>query len=80
VLPSSVPFHRGQPPGRRPAGPTGAGDRCVFHQAAQAGVRASWEEFAEYTSLNILGTQQLLEAAKPRALQVRLCLILLGLR
>ena len=46
------------------------GIECIFHQAAQAGVRASWgKEFAEYTSLNILGTQQLLEAAKPRALR-----------
>jgi UDP-glucose 4-epimerase len=42
---------------------------CVFHQAAQAGVRASWgREFADYTSLNILGTQQLLEAAKSHPL------------
>jgi UDP-glucose 4-epimerase len=42
----------------------------VFHQAAQAGVRASWgKEFAEYTSLNILSTQQLLEAAKLGALR-----------
>jgi nucleoside-diphosphate-sugar epimerase len=41
------------------------GIECIFHQAAQAGVRASWgKEFADYTSLNILGTQQLLEAAK----------------
>jgi nucleoside-diphosphate-sugar epimerase len=41
------------------------GIECIFHQAAQAGVRASWgKEFADYTSLNILGTQQLLEATK----------------
>jgi nucleoside-diphosphate-sugar epimerase len=46
------------------------GIECVFHQAAQAGVRASWgKEFSEYTSLNILGTQRLLEAAKPLALR-----------
>jgi UDP-glucose 4-epimerase len=46
------------------------GIECIFHQAAQAGVRASWgKEFAEYTSLNILGTQQLLEAAKACALR-----------
>jgi UDP-glucose 4-epimerase len=37
----------------------------IFHQAAQAGVRASWgREFADYTTLNILATQHLLEAAK----------------
>lgn len=37
----------------------------VFHQAAQAGVRSSWgKEFEIYTSLNILATQQLLEACK----------------
>jgi len=37
----------------------------VFHQAAQAGVRASWgESFAIYTDLNILATQKLLEAAR----------------
>lgn len=37
----------------------------VFHQAAQAGVRASWgEEFSIYSSSNILATQQLLEAAR----------------
>jgi nucleoside-diphosphate-sugar epimerase len=46
------------------------GIECVFHQAAQAGVRASWgKEFADYTSLNILGTQQLLEAAKSHPLR-----------
>ncbi len=37
----------------------------VFHQAAQAGVRASWgDSFAIYTANNILATQRLLEAAK----------------
>ncbi len=37
----------------------------VFHQAAQAGVRASWgQSFAVYTDLNILTTQKLLEAAR----------------
>ncbi len=36
----------------------------VFHQAAQAGVRASWgREFAHYADFNVLATQQLLEAA-----------------
>jgi UDP-glucose 4-epimerase len=34
----------------------------VFHQAAQAGVRASWgAEFAAYTHHNVLATQRLLE-------------------
>lgn len=43
----------------------GQGVAYVFHQAAQAGVRASWgKEFADYTALNILATQRLLEAAK----------------
>ncbi|MHB1294782.1 MAG: NAD-dependent epimerase/dehydratase family protein [Anaerolineae bacterium] len=37
----------------------------VLHQAAQAGVRASWgASFAVYTDLNILNTQKLLEAAR----------------
>ncbi len=36
----------------------------VFHQAAQAGVRASWgQEFLRYMSCNVLVTQRLLEAA-----------------
>ncbi len=35
----------------------------VFHQAAQAGVRASWgNEFALYTDCNVLATQRLLDA------------------
>ncbi len=34
----------------------------VFHQAAQAGVRASWgKDFAAYVHHNVLGTQRLLE-------------------
>jgi UDP-glucose 4-epimerase len=34
----------------------------VFHQAAQAGVRASWgSEFATYTDCNVLATQRVLE-------------------
>ncbi len=42
-----------------------AGVRWVFHQAAQAGVRASWgREFAHYTHNNILATQRLLEWAR----------------
>src|SRR4051794_21169049 len=37
----------------------------VFHQAGQPGVRLSWSDgFADYTSLNVLATQRLLEAAK----------------
>lgn len=37
----------------------------VFHQAAQAGVRASWgNEFHLYTDWNILATQKLLEACR----------------
>ena len=37
----------------------------VFHQAAQAGVRASWGEgFSGYTAKNINATQIILEAAK----------------
>lgn len=37
----------------------------VFHQAAQAGVRASWgKEFEIYTRQNILATQRLLEWAR----------------
>ena len=36
----------------------------IFHQAAQAGVRASWgKEFARYVDCNVLATQVLLEAA-----------------
>ncbi len=37
----------------------------VFHQAAQAGVRASWgEDFQIYTENNIRATQRILESAK----------------
>jgi nucleoside-diphosphate-sugar epimerase len=37
----------------------------VYHQAGQAGVRASWgKEFQEYTARNINATQVILEAAK----------------
>lgn len=42
----------------------------VFHQAAQAGVRASWgRTFEVYSKDNILATQRLLEAAKTAGLQ-----------
>ena len=38
---------------------------CVFHLAAQAGVRTSWGgRFAAYADNNILATQRLLEAAE----------------
>ena len=38
---------------------------CVFHLAAQAGVRSSWgTRFEVYTESNILGTQRILEAAR----------------
>jgi UDP-glucose 4-epimerase len=38
---------------------------CVFHLAAQAGVRASWgSSFSVYTTNNIGATQKLLEAAR----------------
>jgi UDP-glucose 4-epimerase len=41
------------------------GTDVVFHQAAQAGVRASWgEKFKVYVDNNVLATQLLLEAAK----------------
>ena len=40
------------------------GIEVIFHQAAQAGVRASWgRDFQRYTDCNILATQRLLEAA-----------------
>ncbi|RMD82433.1 MAG: NAD-dependent epimerase/dehydratase family protein [Candidatus Dadabacteria bacterium] len=39
----------------------------VFHEAAQAGVRASWgEEFRVYTDNNVYATQRLLEHCKER--------------
>lgn len=41
------------------------GAEVVFHEAAQAGVRASWgESFRIYTDSNVLATQRLLEAAR----------------
>lgn len=40
------------------------GVEWIFHQAAQAGVRASWgREFVRYTDCNVLSTQRLLEVA-----------------
>ncbi|MFQ6059227.1 MAG: NAD-dependent epimerase/dehydratase family protein [Anaerolineae bacterium] len=42
----------------------------LFHQAAQAGVRASWgASFAVYTQNNVLATQKLLEAARGSLIQ-----------
>ncbi len=42
----------------------------VFHQAAQAGVRASWgSSFEVYSKDNVVATQRLLEAAKSADLQ-----------
>jgi len=42
----------------------------VFHQAAQAGVRASWgRDFASYTHHNVLATQRLLERYRDARLQ-----------
>jgi nucleoside-diphosphate-sugar epimerase len=44
----------------------------VFHQAAQAGVRASWgRSFSIYTDCNILATQRLLEALLTTGQQVK---------
>ena len=41
------------------------GVEWIFHQAGQAGVRASWgRDFAAYTACNITATQHLLEAAR----------------
>jgi len=40
------------------------GVHVIFHQAAQAGVRASWgDEFSRYGDCNIIATQKVLEAA-----------------
>ncbi len=42
----------------------------VFHQAAQAGVRASWgDDFRIYSDNNVFGTQRLLEACKAAAVK-----------
>ena len=43
---------------------------CVFHLAAQAGVRTSWEQnFSVYTKNNIEATQKILEASKDSPLK-----------
>jgi UDP-glucose 4-epimerase len=51
--------------GKDDLGSLPARPRWVFHQAAQAGVRASWgADFAAYTHHNVLATQRLLERYK----------------
>ncbi len=46
----------------------------IFHQAAIAGVRASWgQKFDQYVHNNILGTQRLLEACKDKSLKKVVC-------
>ena len=40
----------------------------VFHLAAQAGVRTSWDQFSQYTIRNVDATQRLLEAARGASL------------
>jgi len=46
------------------------GCEVIFHQAAQAGVRASWgQRFETYTRNNVLATQRLLEASKELSLK-----------
>lgn len=48
-----------------PLEPVLDGADVVFHQAALAGVRASWDHrFADYATHNVLATQRLLEAAR----------------
>jgi nucleoside-diphosphate-sugar epimerase len=48
-----------------------AGCGLVFHQAAQAGVRASWgAEFDIYLHCNLAATQRLLEACKGRDIKL----------
>ena len=50
---------------RADLGPLLTGVDWVFHQAAQAGVRASWgRDFQIYATHNVLATQRLLEAAR----------------
>ncbi|AKT37120.1 NAD-dependent epimerase/dehydratase family protein [Chondromyces crocatus] len=47
------------------------GCEVVFHVAAQAGVRSSWEGFDVYLRDNVLATQRLLEAARRPGSTVR---------
>jgi nucleoside-diphosphate-sugar epimerase len=47
------------------------GVEVIFHQAAQAGVRASWgKEFEIYTANNVMATQRLLEACKGKKIRI----------
>jgi UDP-glucose 4-epimerase len=47
-----------------------SGCDCVFHLAAQAGVRASWgQSFDVYTQLNVTVLQRLLEAARTSSIE-----------
>lgn len=51
-------------------GPIVDGINIVYHQAAQAGVRASWgKTFESYVRDNVFSTQRLLEAVRGRDLQ-----------
>ncbi len=51
-----------------------AGVDWVFHQAAQAGVRASWgRDFEIYATHNVLATQRLLEAAREASVRKFVC-------
>jgi UDP-glucose 4-epimerase len=44
---------------------------CIFHLAAQAGVRASWgRDFEVYTANNIVATQKLLEICKESTIKL----------
>jgi nucleoside-diphosphate-sugar epimerase len=48
-------------------GPLLDGVDVVFHQAAQPGVRSSWDHrFGDYATHNVLGTQRLLDASSSR--------------
>jgi nucleoside-diphosphate-sugar epimerase len=50
-------------------GPLVLGADVIFHQAGQAGVRASWgTDFKIYTQNNVMATQRLLEAVKGESL------------
>ena len=53
---------RGRPGARRP-GPLLDDVDVVFHQAAQPGVRRSWDDFGGYATANITVTQRLLDAS-----------------
>jgi UDP-glucose 4-epimerase len=47
-----------------------SGAKCVFHLAAQAGVRDSWaERFDEYVDANVRATQRLCEACRGEPLE-----------